>query len=183
MCVTMLIDGGARVPRVALVGPMGVGKSTVGLELSKMLNVPFVDLDEVIERDCGMSVPAFIRQYGESEFRNTELNSLTDLTNNLSYENCVLATGGGVVVTPACRDLLRLQWNTVWLDAGIDTLLDHLSNTGGDRPLLQTADSLRQRVSELVQQRKPWYEEVSLRTICVDQLNPFTIAKEISAWF
>lgn len=151
-------------PRIALVGPMGVGKSRVGRGLSKALGLPFVDLDVAVEEAAGRSIAAIFQSDGERTFRLMEFHRLRAVTRDDFYEAAVCATGGGVVETPENRTLLCEQWTTVWLDADIETLARRvLSDTTTVRPLVQGSDgeSLRRRLSELYHRREAWYQAVA----------------------
>lgn len=166
--------------RIALVGPMGVGKSTVGKALSRRLGTEFVDLDERIEASTGSTIPEVFQSRGEVGFRQLEMEALADVTHVLL--NGVLATGGGVVTTNACREILSNQWITICLTASLDTLLEHLQYDVLSRPLLHTDGELDDRVQMLYEARKSWYESVSRRGFMVDERHVEEIVEEITHW-
>ncbi len=167
--------------RVALVGMMGSGKSTVGRSLAGRLGYPFVDLDAAVEAESGIPIPQLFATGGEEAFRALEERVLRGLTD--AYQDVVLATGGGVVVTPGCRDLLRARWRTVWLSAGVDTLVERLQPEMQTRPMLQTGEPLAARVRALIAARQAWYESVAEWTVCVDGRSVDEIAGELAARF
>jgi shikimate kinase len=135
---------------------MGAGKSTVGRALAKRLNWSFVDLDHEIESITGVRIPVIFEIEGESGFRRRESQVLSDLVNR----NCmVLATGGGVVIDPANRALLKSHGDVIYLRASADDLYMRTKNDKS-RPLLQT-DNPRQRIAELLQIREGLYEDVA----------------------
>ncbi len=143
--------------RIVLVGLPGVGKSTVGPAVAGALQISFVDLDAAISSQVGASAPDIIREQGEPAFRAIEL----ALLRTLLEEDVVIATGGGVVVTEECRDLLKREPMVVWLDADVDVLMRRAQ--AGDRPLL--AGDLAQRLGQLRNEREAWYREVATTQI------------------
>lgn len=101
--------------RIALIGLRGAGKSTVGKALAERLGRPFVELNEHIQREAGLSVQEIITLYGQPGFRNLERRCLEQVV--LNYPSVVLATGGGIVVEPKTYELLLNSFYTVWLRA------------------------------------------------------------------
>ena len=104
---------------VYLVGMPGSGKSTVGREVAGRLGVPFVDLDEEIERRSGSSVSAIFASEGEAAFRAMEARELVGASR---HDPSVVACGGGVVLEPANRIALRNTGTCVYLDVPIEVL-------------------------------------------------------------
>jgi shikimate kinase len=144
------------VAEVVLVGLPGSGKTTTGRALAQTLALSFADTDDVFRVREGLSVQEFLRTREESDFRHREVLALMDAVENFA----VVATGGGVVTTPAGRAILRAQ-PTVWLDCGDDEILTRV--VGGDRPLLE-GDAAR-RLATLRRERSEFYSEVSRRMI------------------
>ena len=97
---------------IYLVGMPGSGKSVVGRELAGRLGVPFIDLDEEIEREAGRSVSQIFTEQGEPAFRAMEA---TALTKAATQDPAVVACGGGVVLEPANRITLRATGTAVFL--------------------------------------------------------------------
>ena len=143
--------------RIVLVGLPGVGKSTVGPAVAGALEIDFVDLDAAIAEQVGMPASDILREQGEPAFRALELAVLRTLLE----EDIIIATGGGVVVTEACRDLLKREPMVVWLDAEVDVLISRVQ--AGDRPLL--AGDLADRLGQLRSERSSWYREVATKQI------------------
>jgi shikimate kinase len=166
--------------RIALVGPMGVGKSTVGQILGEQLGVPCVDLDRWIETTVGRSIPEIFQAEGEAGFRLMELNALREVTQ--SIPSCILACGGGVVTTNDCRLLLMHDWLTVSLTAQVETLMRHLEQNSQGRPLLNQGGNLRERVESLYEERKTWYHLVSKVSFSVDGKSIIEIVSDIVQW-
>ncbi|MBL8435836.1 MAG: helix-turn-helix transcriptional regulator [Zoogloea sp.] len=105
----------ARAQRIALIGLRGAGKSTVGKALAARLGRPFIELNEQIEREAGLSVQEIITLYGQAGYRKLEKRCLEELA--VSQPEVVLATGGGIVVEPQTYQLLLGAFYTVWLRA------------------------------------------------------------------
>ncbi|WP_188880634.1 shikimate kinase [Alicyclobacillus cellulosilyticus] len=172
-----------RRPCIALVGLMGAGKTSVGREVAERLAVPFIDLDEEIVRRQGCSIPDIFAASGETGFRRMEHDVLQDVTMARAGQGGVLATGGGVVVTPENRTLLRASWHVVWLRARVETLVERLARDEAERPLLQTGHPLAMRVRELARIRTPWYREVAHAVVDVDGLSVAAVAEQvIQSW-
>jgi len=162
---------------IFLVGPMGVGKSTIGRHLAKLLKMDFVDCDREIERRTGVTIAVIFEIEGEAGFRAREATALAELTDNQS--NLIVATGGGAVLRPANRDILRTRGLVVYLHADIEILLKR-TRRARHRPLLQTADP-RRIMQELLEQRDPLYREVADLVVETDQRSPTTVAREVAA--
>jgi len=139
---------------IALVGLMGVGKSTVGRKLAEMLRAPFVDSDEEIEKAAGLSVQEIFERHGEPEFRRGERRVIERLLNGPPI---VLATGGGAYIDPETRALLKDKATTVWLRADLDLIWKRV-NRRDTRPLLKR-DNPRQVLADLNAARSPIYAE------------------------
>lgn len=151
---------------VVLVGLMGTGKSTVGRKVARALGRDFVDADSEFEVRQGRSIRDFFDQFGEEEFRMIESQVLSDL---LSTERpLVVATGGGVVLSEANRNLLRSAGHVVWLRASVETLVKRLSTTRGlaKRPLLD--GDVEDRLRTMERDRADLYQSVADATIDVD---------------
>lgn len=141
---------------VVLVGMMGCGKSAIGKRLAENLRLTFVDSDALIVEAAGRSIPEIFADEGESGFRRRERQVLKRLR---TVDHHVIATGGGAVIAPENRQILRSLGYVVWLTASLETLLFRISQNR-ERPLMQTADP-RERLRELLDQRSAWYKEVA----------------------
>lgn len=137
---------------IALIGLMGVGKTTVGRRLAKKLGREFYDSDEEIEQASGRSVAGYFRDHGEPEFRAGERRVIERL---LTGEPIILATGGGAFIQKDTRKILKERALTVWLKGDLDTLMARVS-LNNDRPLLQVEDP-RAKLAELMTARHPIY--------------------------
>lgn len=142
---------------IALIGFMGSGKSTIGRAVARSLTWDFVDLDESIARESGMSVGEIFRREGEAGFRRRESNVLLSLTGTQSL---VLACGGGIVLLDANRRFLADHFHVVYLDVTLSEIKRRLAAEHIDRPLL-VGDDPEARITELYQARRQLYLEVA----------------------
>ena len=144
--------------RCALIGMPGSGKTTVGRQLARRLQAPFIDMDQLLEERLGSSIRQYFEQCGEEPFREHEQALLAELAAQDSP--MVLSTGGGVVLRPANRAALRAGAGQVlYLHATPEDLLRRLRHDQS-RPLLQVADPLA-RLRELYRVRDPLYREAA----------------------
>ncbi len=132
--------------RVALVGFMGAGKTTVGRELARRLHWEFVDLDDTIVAREGRSVAEIFRDAGEAAFRRAETAALRAvLRGPATTQGLVLALGGGAYVQARNVALLeRARVAVIFLDAAPEILLKRCCASGVERPLLRDANQFRQ---------------------------------------
>ncbi len=173
---------------------MGCGKSSVGRELSGLLSLPFVDLDEYIESREGRSIRDIFESEGEPAFRKMELDALKAILSQATasepgYENnMILALGGGTLTTPECAELVSAHTFCIYLKASPATLLAHLEQESATRPMLTapnnspevTKQQLHRRITALLSQREPIYEATASHTISTDGLSIPQIAAAIS---
>lgn len=140
----------------SLVGLPGSGKSTVGKQLARSLKVDFIDIDSAIEHRIGMSIRSFFEREGEQSFRDVEEAVLADC---MRGSDTVIATGGGVVLRPANRQLLRESSTVVYLRASPDALFRRLRHDVR-RPLLRVADPYA-ALQTMFRVRDPLYRETA----------------------
>ena len=158
---------------LALAGYMGSGKSTVGRIVADALGCPFIDLDEVIVRKAGRSIPDIFAQDGEPGFRALEKKALFQTVAKYSESMAVLALGGGTVTIPGAVQLLQEKTLCIYLKASLETLQYHLAGQTDGRPL---AD---ENFAERLVVREPLYEAAAHIIIETDGLTPEQISDEI----
>lgn len=139
-----------------LVGPMGAGKSSIGKRMAERLGLRFVDMDREIEEATGASIPTIFECEGEPGFRQRERQVLHAL---LHQHGLLLATGGGAVLDPDNRALLRMRGFVVHLHVDVPQQLERLARDRS-RPLLQRPDR-EQVLQELAKVRAPLYADVA----------------------
>lgn len=162
---------------VYLVGMPGSGKSTVGPELARRLDVPFVELDAEIERAAGKSVREIFAEEGEARFRELEASALVEASTN---DPSVVSCGGGVVLEPANRVTLRATGTVVFLSVPLEVLRSRVV-PAADRPLIHADADL----DRLFREREPLYREFAAHV--VDASGPpdevaEVIRRELSRW-
>ena len=158
---------------ITLTGFMGSGKTTVGKVLADFLGCPFMDLDDLVVKKAGKSIPDIFAQDGEPAFRQLEAQVLRKTVEKYAESTAVLALGGGAILAPASAALLHEKTVCIYLRATLDTLLARLAGETAGRPLADA--SLADRLAS----REPIYEETAHVTIDTDGLSPDEVADEI----
>ncbi len=160
-----------------LCGMMGAGKTTIGIKIAELTGRRWYDTDELIADKHG-KISDIFEFYGEAHFRKLETEQVKVIAD---MDNLVVSTGGGLVLKKENNELLQKKGKIVFLRASLDTLTKRL-RVDGNRPLLQTsAESIRDRLSQLLKERSPVYELVADYIVDVDGKTPEEIAAEIVA--
>ena len=154
---------------IVLIGMMGAGKSSIGRRLAARLAIPFIDADTEIESAAGMTIPEIFQKHGEPYFRAGEARVIARLLDN---GPSVLATGGGSVMDPHTRELIREKGISVWLNADLDVLVKRTKRRN-DRPLVE-------KIKELMPLREPLYAQCNIVVRSRDEPHE-TIVDEIMA--
>ena len=158
---------------IVLTGFMGTGKTTIGKELSKILNMRLVDIDAEIEKARKMKINDIFRIYGEPYFRDIE----TDMIEKLSREkNIIISTGGGAVLRDENMEILKENGIVFCLNASAETILERTS-ISEDRPLLKV-ENPGEKISEMLSFRRPFYEKAGVM-IETDGKTPLEVVEEI----
>ncbi len=158
---------------IVLTGFMGTGKTEVGRELSRLLDLRLIDIDAEIEKAEGMSINEIFKGLGEQRFRDIE----TEMVRKVAREkSVVVSTGGGVVLRQENMDMLRKNGIIFCLTASPETILQRTSDNS-DRPLLKTEDPLK-KINELLCFRRPYYEKADI-IVNTENKSPLQIAEEI----
>ena len=158
---------------ITLTGFMGSGKTTVGKVLADFLGCPFMDLDDLIVKKAGKSIPEIFAEDGEAAFRQLEARLLRQTVEKYTENTVVLALGGGAVTAPASAALLREKTVCIYLRATLETLQSRLEGETAGRPLADA--SLADRLAA----REPLYEQTAHVIIDTDGLSPDEVADEI----
>lgn len=158
---------------VILTGFMGTGKSTVGRLLATRLKFAFRDLDSLIIDKEGQSITSIFASMGEGYFREVESSMLRSVLQETSQ---VVSTGGGAVILPVNRDLMKKSGVVINLVAAPETILQRLQ-ADEERPLLRDSKSLEQ-IQKLLMERELFYSEADIR-IDTDGKNVEDVARDI----
>lgn len=142
---------------IVLVGMMGAGKTTVGKRLAPRLALPFYDADAEIEKAAGMTVADLFERHGEESFRRGEAQVIARL---LASPPHVLATGGGAILSPETRALIKAKAISVWLRADVDTIFKRATRRP-TRPLLKNDDP-QGTLTRLLAAREALYGEADI---------------------
>ena len=168
---------GASGKSLALVGLMGVGKTTIGRRLAKRLGLPFYDSDDEIEKAAGRTVKGYFRDYGEQAFRDGERRVIARL---LSQGPMVLATGGGAFVPAETRKLLKDKAITIWLKADFKTNMERVNRQREKRPLLDVEDP-EAAMRALAEARYPLYAQAHIHVHTGRACHAKTVNRVIAA--
>ena len=153
-----------------LLGFMGSGKTTI----ARKLNPDFVDMDALLEDRLGMPIARFFEEKGEAAFRQVESKVLADLLKT----DQVISTGGGVVISPRNRALLKQNPDNIYLKADFEILYQRISaDKENQRPLF--LKNSKEDLAAIFKERQVWYEEVASRVIDVTKLSPEEIIEEL----
>jgi shikimate kinase len=145
---------------IVLAGFMGTGKSAVGRFLSRSLGLEFLDLDELIEKEAGASIPEIFSGPGEARFREMEAGAIERLASGEYGDGLVVATGGGAVVNPRSRKALKSWGVLVCLTASVDEIMRR-TGCRDNRPLL-AGENRREAAKRLIRERAEAYRDCDL---------------------
>ena len=132
---------------LALVGFMGCGKTTIGTHLARVLAVPFLDLDAMIEEESGLAVHEWFARRGEIAFRAAERTALGRACERLASTGGVIALGGGAFAEATTRGVLAERARSVWLDVPLSTIEARVQDDGA-RPLFRDPGSVERLFAE-----------------------------------
>lgn len=152
---------------------MGTGKSRIGWELSRRLQLTFIDTDRVIERVACMRISEIFELYGEATFRDYETEIVRRV---LRLDEVVVSTGGGTVVREENRRLLRSRGPVVVLEASPETV--YRRTRRHRRPLLESGDPL-ERIRGLMAQRAGCYDDAASIKVASDGRDSVDVVEEI----
>jgi shikimate kinase len=149
----------AHPPRrtIALVGLMGVGKSSIGRRLAMALGMPFRDADTEIELAAGQTISDIFTMFGETAFRDGERRVISRLLDDAPH---VLATGGGAFAQPETREVIKRKAISVWLKADLELLARRVARRD-HRPLLIGKDPMEVLLAH-ARDRYPAFEQADV---------------------
>ncbi len=141
---------------VVLIGMMGSGKSQLGRQLARTMDLPFADSDNEFETAAGLSIADYFAKYGEDAFREGEYKVMDRL---LDGSPKIIAAGGGIVTLEKTRAILKTRACAIWLTASPVTLAARCAGST-KRPLLNTGDPVA-TLTALLDKRGALYAEVA----------------------
>lgn len=144
---------------IAIIGLMGVGKTTIGVKLAEKLKYYFIDCDQEIEDREKRTIKEIFEQDGEKYFREIEKKIIREIA--LRDENIVLSLGGGAFMSEEMRKILKEKAIIIWLSATIDAIIYRVGSKN-IRPLLNQKNK-RNVLEELAVKRYPIYAEADLK--------------------
>lgn len=142
---------------IVLVGLMGAGKTAIGRRLAKRLNIPFVDIDQEIEKQQGCTISQYFEYMNEASFRKLEKETIAAFLKKPPH---VMATGGGAFINEETRNLIKEQAISICLKANLNVLIERVSGKK-TRPLLEKGDK-REIMKKLMDERYPIYEKADI---------------------
>ncbi|MDC0407598.1 MAG: shikimate kinase [Candidatus Thioglobus sp.] len=165
-----------KVTNIVLVGPMGSGKTSVGRRLACVLKRDFFDSDFEIVARTGVAIDHIFDVEGEEGFRNRETSMLADLC---EISNIVIATGGGIVIKPENRELLKHNSFVVYLSSSVEQLVNRTARSKS-RPLLERSTNREQTIKDILKARESFYQEVADIVIDTTGKKLYAIINEIT---
>jgi shikimate kinase len=161
---------------IALVGLMGVGKSSVGRRLANALALPFRDVDFEVESAAGRSIPDIFAELGEAAFRDGERRVIQRLLDEPPH---VLATGGGAFMDDKTRELIKAKAISVWLKTDLEVLARRIGRKD-TRPLLIGRDPIEVLKAQ-AEARYPTYAQADIIVETGDTAHHVTVDQLLRA--
>lgn len=149
-----------KLGRIALIGLKGAGKSTIGARSAQQLGVPFIELDDEITRESGLSVEEIFSLYGEQRYRELEFECLKKvITQNQQF---ILTVAGGIVSNLDTYTELLRSFHTVWLSAAPE---EHMGRVmaNGDRRAVEGNPDAMDNLKSLLATRQPLYKRAQFQ--------------------
>ncbi|MCR4031192.1 MULTISPECIES: shikimate kinase [Flavobacterium] len=156
--------------KIVLLGYMGCGKSTIAQNLSKITNIPFLDLDKIIEERAKMSINEIFEKHGEIYFRKLEHEIFVELLQ--SDENNIIGLGGGTPCYANNHELLKGDnVASIYLKASIDTLYNRLIHNKSKRPLIanMNEEEMREFIAKHLFDRSFYYNQAQHKVVVDDR--------------
>lgn len=147
--------------KVFLIGFMGCGKSKIGKALATKLDLPFLDLDDLVEAKNQMSIPELFAAFGEQGFRELEKQTLQEAA---IANDAIIATGGGAPCFFDNMEWMNKNGITVFIDTPVKVLADRLINARVERPLLKgkSYEELMVFIDAKLEERRPFYNQAQI---------------------
>ena len=157
---------------IVLIGMRGSGKTTVGKILAQKMGKEFIEMDELLTRKAGLTIPEIVAKYGWGKFRDIE----EEITDEVARrDNIINASGGGAVTREKNIIKLKKSGVLVWLQAGVDTLVSRTGEDAGRPPLVE-GRSRRGDMEMTLRERIPLYQQAADLTINTENKTPEEVA-------
>ena len=143
---------------ICIMGLMGSGKSIIGKDLSKYLNLNFYDTDKEIELKTKKKINEIFEEEGESYFRDIEEKVCIEILTN---DNCVISLGGGSIISKKIRKKIKNNSYSIYLQVTLNNLLNRLKFSR-KRPLLNNNSNKSEIMRKLLKDRQKYYEKADL---------------------
>jgi len=154
------VDPAARHRRIALIGLRGAGKSTLGVALAERLEMPFLELDRLIEQGSGLTLDLIFDFRGQSSFRQLERQCLEDIIQR--YPRFVMATGGSLVSEPGTFERLLSSCFTVWVRTSPEEHMERVIAQGDTRPMANNRDAMSD-LKRILAEREALYSKADIQ--------------------
>jgi len=159
---------------IVLIGMMGSGKTSVGKELAKNLNLNFIDSDQEIEKKCKISIPSIFEKKGEDYFRKIEEKICCKL---IDGKPKILSLGGGAFINSKIRKEIKKNGVSFWISTNLENIYDRLLQSKNKRPMLDY-NNLKKSIKDIYDSRKEIYKMADY-TIRTKSDNKKNIVKKI----
>ena len=160
---------------ICIMGHMGSGKSIIGRDLCKYLNLKFYDTDKEIEIKERKSINLIFEQQGESYFRIIEEKICIDL---LGHDNCIISLGGGSIINKNIRNAVFKNSYSIYLQVKINNLISRLKSSK-KRPLLNNDEDRKETLKNLLNNRRKFYEKADF--IVNNDNNKYQVLEKIKS--
>jgi XRE family transcriptional regulator, aerobic/anaerobic benzoate catabolism transcriptional regulator len=154
------VDPAARHRRIALIGLRGAGKSTLGAALAERLEMPFLELDRLIEQESGLTLSLIFDFHGQAGFRQFERQCLEDVIRR--HPRFIIATGGSLVSEPGTFERLLASCFTVWIRASPEEHMRRVIAQGDMRPMADNRDAMSD-LQRILSEREVLYGKADVR--------------------
>jgi len=152
---------------IVLIGYRGTSKTVVGRKLAKKLGMVYVGMDDEIVRRAGRPIPEVVKEFGWDRFRDIESEVVRE---SAGRDNCVLDTGGGVILRDDNVEHLRRNGLVFWLQASVPDIINRIGDDD-QRPSLSGTKSFTDEVADVLAERTPKYAAAAHETIDTSALS------------
>jgi shikimate kinase len=161
--------------KIALIGMMGSGKTTIATLLAKEIDFEFIDSDKIFEDENNIKIKDYFEKFTEKSFRQKETQILKNI---IKKDNIVISTGGGIILEKENREILfNSEILTIYLKTTPETIYQRIKNNKS-RPLL-LVDEPKKEIEKIIKNREEFYNLANI-TITTDNKTPKEITQELT---